>query len=224
MVFRRRWTEPEMVSLWKRKIYNSASIQIRVSWEPSVCRNAKKYLFSKKNKEYTIHAASKGFTLVELMITITVLAILLAVGVPAMQSFIAQNRLSGTANEFIAATMLARSEAIKRGGAVTICRSVNADISSTNTCDASQNDWQTGWLVLVENTSDSTKNEVLARQGAFASGITITPTSTAITPTSIVYNAMGAPTAAPPTTFAFAFNGQFSRSVCFDPSGRARAC
>ncbi|WP_211453321.1 GspH/FimT family pseudopilin [Collimonas antrihumi] len=180
-------------------------------------------MFFKKNNKYTICSSSAGFSLIELMITIVVMTILLAVAIPSMQSFIAQNRLSGNANEFIAATMLARSEAIKRGGAVKICRSVSADVSSTITCDTSDNDWKTGWLVLVENSSDSTKNEVLARQGTLVVGTTVTPTSTATTPTSIVYNAMGAPTQAPPSTFAFAFNGQ-SRSVCFDPSGRARAC
>lgn len=187
--------------------------------------NNKKCLLLKKDSKYIVHASTnRGFTLIELMVTITVLAILLMVGLPSMQSFIAQNRLSGNVNEFIAATMMARSEAMKRGSAVTVCRSVNAETSTTNSCDTSNNDWKTGWLVVVVNTTDSTKNEVLARQGALTTGTTVTPTSTATTPTSIIYNAMGVPTQAPPGTFAFAFNSQFTRSVCFDPSGRARSC
>lgn len=185
----------------------------------------KKCLPLKKDCKYIMHASrERGFTLIELMITITVMAILLMVGLPSMQSFIAQNRLSGNANEFIGATMMARSEAMKRGSAVTICRAVNAETSTTNSCDTSKNDWSSGWLVVVVNTVDSTQNVVLARQGALTAGTTVTPTSTATTPTSIIYNALGAPTQAPPGAFAFAFNSQFTRSVCFDPSGRARSC
>lgn len=58
--------------------------------------------------------AVQGFTLIELMITISIAAILLAVGVPSMRDMIQQNRLTGNVNEFVAANMLARSEAIKR--------------------------------------------------------------------------------------------------------------
>jgi type IV fimbrial biogenesis protein FimT len=224
VVFERRWAEGETVSLWKRKTYNSALLKNCVSRELSVRGNAKNQMrFRKNDKAVASIVFREGFTVIELMITITVLAILLAIAVPSMQSFIAQNRLSGNVNEFIAGTMLARSEAIKRSGAVTICRSVNAEVSTTNSCDATSSDWKTGWLVVVVNTADSTKNEVLARQGALTTGTTITPDSTATTPAAIVYNALGAPTQAPPKNFAFAFNNQ-TRSVCFDPSGRARAC
>lgn len=213
-----------MISLWKYTTYNLALVRTGYFWGVSVQGNAEVVLSFRQKNKYIVPSAAAGFTLMELVVTIAVVAILAAVGMPAMSSFISQNRLSGNVNEFIAANMLARSEAIKRGGGVTICRSVNADTATTTACDTSDSDWKTGWLVVVVNTADSTKNEVLARQGALTAGTTVTPDPTATTTTSIIYNALGAPTQAPPSKFGFAFKGTPARSVCFDPSGRAQAC
>ena len=83
---------------------------------------------------------SKGFTLVELMITIAVLAILTAIAYPSFQSTIRSNRMATTANELIAALSLARSEAIRgtRGGAVCASKDGTA-------CDGAS--WAEGWMV-----------------------------------------------------------------------------
>jgi len=164
-------------------------------------------------------AANKGFTLIELVVTITVAAILAAVAIPSMGNFISQTRLSGNVNEFIAATMLARSEAVQRSGAVTICRSTNAETQASPVCDTSSTDWTSGWIVYVGTTlTTPSSTNILARQGAFPTG-----TSIAAALTSITYNATGAPVAVPQSSFAFTFNSQFSRLVCFDPSGRTTA-
>lgn len=176
----------------------------------------------KQNNKYTMPMTNKGFTLIELMVTISVAAILAAVAIPSMGNFISQTRLSGNVNEFIAATMLTRSEAIQRSGAVTMCRSTGAETGSS-ACDAGDGDWNSGWLIYVGTTADTpdaSTHQILARQGAFTSGTSIAPVAAA---TSITYNAMGVPVAAPPDYFTFAFNSNFSRLVCFDPSGRTRA-
>lgn len=139
-----------------------------------------------------------------------------------MGNFINQTRLSGNVNEFIAATMLARSEAIQRAGAVTICRSTGAE-SGTNACDKSDSDWSSGWLVYVGTAADTpdpdpaSAHRILARQGAFNTGTSIAPASTA---TAITYNASGTPWPAPPGAFTFTFKNNFVRTVCFSPSGR----
>ena len=56
----------------------------------------------------------RGFTLIELMVTLAVAAILLAVGVPGLRNILLSNRLATTANDVVVALNLARSEAIKR--------------------------------------------------------------------------------------------------------------
>ncbi|PFH08818.1 type IV fimbrial biogenesis protein FimT [Collimonas sp. PA-H2] len=189
-------------------------------------RNTGIVLSIEKNNKHIVSIVSRGFTLIELMVTIVVVAILAAVGLPSMGNFIAQNRLSGNVNEFIGATMLTRSEAIQRSGAVTICRSANAETATTPACDTTATDWNSGWLVYVGTAATTpAASNILARQGPFTSGTNIAATSAATTPTltSITYNASGTPMPAPPDYFTFSFNSKFSRLVCFSPSGRTSA-
>lgn len=80
-----------------------------------------------------------GFTLVEMMMVVVVLAIVLALAAPNLWEFVIRNRLDTAANEFVAALSLARSEAIRRGQSVAIRRKGTT----------SQN-WTEGWEVYVE--------------------------------------------------------------------------
>src|ERR1039457_2199475 len=75
--------------------------------------------------------ATAGFTLIELMITLTVAAILVTAGVPAFSAFVQNTRLSGQASSLVYSLSFARSEAIKSGaqGGITVCSSING-----NTC------------------------------------------------------------------------------------------
>ncbi len=80
-----------------------------------------------------------GFTLVELMVTLSVLAVLLGVGVPSFQATIRGNRITATANDLVAALQFARSEAVRLGVNVTLCPSNNQ-----TTCSGA---WTDGWVV-----------------------------------------------------------------------------
>lgn len=92
----------------------------------------------------------QGFTLVELMVTLAILVILLALGVPAMQGFLASRQVAGKADALASAMRYARSEALKRAQPVTICQTTTAD-SVTPTCDTGTGDWNSGWLIFVDN-------------------------------------------------------------------------
>jgi prepilin-type N-terminal cleavage/methylation domain-containing protein len=99
-----------------------------------------------------------GFTLIELMVTLTVLAILVAVGLPSMTDLLRNNRRSVLVNELLASFMLARAEASKTGQAIVVCGF--DDTNGNHVLDAAERrctglDWQDGWMVARWNDADN---------------------------------------------------------------------
>jgi type IV fimbrial biogenesis protein FimT len=88
--------------------------------------------------------SENGFTLIELLITIVVVSILLATGVPYFMEFIKNNRLTTQANNLVISIQTARNEAVKRGTGSVICAS-----DDQATCSA-DDDWTTGWIVYSD--------------------------------------------------------------------------
>lgn len=89
----------------------------------------------------------RGFTLVELLVTLAVAGILLAIAIPGYAFLANTNKLAVVTNELVVALQLARSEAVKRGQRVTVCKSFN---TSSTSC-SSVGGWQQGWLVFVDS-------------------------------------------------------------------------
>lgn len=90
----------------------------------------------------------RGLTLVELMVTLAVAIILLAVALPMYRSITANNRVAGQTNALVSALQLARSEAVTRLASVAVCAR-----SNDTTCGTSAN-WANGWLVFVDADED----------------------------------------------------------------------
>src|ERR1700746_2558911 len=84
----------------------------------------------------------RGFTLVELMVAIAVLAVLLVLAAPSFTNASLPSKLRSLANSLRGASQLARSEAIKRDAVVTLCVSANGA-----TCGAGN--WSQGWIVTT---------------------------------------------------------------------------
>jgi type IV fimbrial biogenesis protein FimT len=90
----------------------------------------------------------RGFTLTELLIVLAMAAILVAIAVPSYGFLVTSGRLASATNDMLLALHLARSEAIKRGTRVTVCKTSNPG-APTPTCDQAA-DWHQGWLVFVD--------------------------------------------------------------------------
>lgn len=84
-----------------------------------------------------------GFTLNEVFITTALIALVTAIGVPSMASFVNGDRLTTQINSLVGDLALARSQAITLQSPVTVCAS-----SDQKAC--SSNDWSTGWIVFVD--------------------------------------------------------------------------
>lgn len=83
-----------------------------------------------------------GFNLIELMIVVAIAAIGLSLALPSFNEALARNRLASSANEFIAATMYARTEALQRNSISGVCAS-----SDQLSCSGT---WQDGWIVWAD--------------------------------------------------------------------------
>ncbi|MEJ2694479.1 MAG: GspH/FimT family pseudopilin, partial [Candidatus Thiodiazotropha sp.] len=90
-----------------------------------------------------------GFTLIEMMVTLAVGIILLAIGVPSFINMVSSNQAASYSNDVVGALRLARSEAVKRSSTVTICAG-NNDLSG---CSAGT--WNNGWVVFDDANGDS---------------------------------------------------------------------
>jgi type IV fimbrial biogenesis protein FimT len=90
---------------------------------------------SKTRAAWIRRHVTTGFTLVELIITITIVAILVAVALPNFHDFIIRSTVNSNANELVGALNTARAEAVKR------CRPVAVI--------ANGGDWNAGWQVVV---------------------------------------------------------------------------
>lgn len=126
---------------------------------------------------------SSGFTLVELMITIAVLAVVLAIGFPTFTYVSNSSRLSSVTNEMVASLQMARMDAIRLSGSVKVCASDDGA-----TCRAGAGDW-TQWITLADTDRDGAMDDLLrVNQARVPVQVLVSP---AITSNEVVYSADG---------------------------------
>ncbi len=142
----------------------------------------------------------RGFTLVELMVTIAVFAIIVSLAVPSMQQMISSQRVRAVASDIASDLVIARNEAVKRGDNVQL-----APVASG---------WAGGWTLKVASTS-----ELLSSRNAAGSGIMF-----ASSPVTVTYDKYGRLSGAVSVVrFSINNSGASQRCVSIDPSGRPKS-
>jgi type IV fimbrial biogenesis protein FimT len=148
-----------------------------MSWDTAMNRYSK----TTQRTSNRMPFAGRGFTLVELLATLTVLAILTSLAAASMSSTVSNNRIYATQTEFVASLALARSEAARRG--VTVMLTATAPVTG--------NAFAGGWRVWADTngdgTFDSSTEPVLRSHEAISSTIVVGDGAT----TTIAFTAMG---------------------------------
>jgi type IV fimbrial biogenesis protein FimT len=155
---------------------------------------------------------SKGFTLLELIIVIGILAITMAIAAPGLSTMISNNRISGNASDFAAALQLAKAEAVARVNPVIVCKK-----NTGSTGCVAGGDWSQGWIVFSDDNGnggvDGGANEaILLVQDALDSRITFGG-STSEVDTAIVFRPSGTSNVTTTGTLIICSDGQFDYSA-----------
>jgi type IV fimbrial biogenesis protein FimT len=172
------------------------------------------------------NSRARGFTLIEIMVVVAIVAILAAIAAPSFKSQIQSSNMTSAVNNFLADMRFARSEAIRRGGSVVMCRSDAPEAAQPTCGSGSTLGWESGWIIFHDLNSNSqrTSTEPLLRAQAAITAINTISESGAAT--KFEFTATGRLKASGMTSIQFGSTPTFAsaaqRTVCVSIGGRAR--
>jgi type IV fimbrial biogenesis protein FimT len=134
-----------------------------------------------RRRDRPVCRRDRGFSVVELIVVMSIAVTLMTVAAPSMGMFVRNSRLQAQALELMRMMHLARSEAVKRKSRVVLCRSVNPT-AAVPACGGVSNTWTTGYVVFASGDGNSTYEagtDELLRIGMPArNGLTVVTNST----------------------------------------------
>jgi len=167
----------------------------------------------------------RGFTLIELLIVMTISAIMIAIASPSLKTLIQTRQINSTVSIFMSDLRFARSESIRRGGGVVMCRSMDPEVLSPVCTDGSDSGWETGWIIFHDLNSNGTKNSnetTIRVQAPFANIDSIAEAGAA---TTFKFTATGRLSLTSSTSVQFGgekFTNETQRIVCVSKAGLTR--
>lgn len=174
---------------------------------------------------------ARGFTLIEMLVTMAVLAILVSLAAPSFKRTIQSNNMSNAVNTFMSDMRYARSEAIRRGGQVILCRTDDPEAAAPScaaTAGGTGKGWATGWIVFqdVDGNGNWSAGDLTLRVQSTLSGIDTILEGTPSASTLFRFTASGrlsdTASAAKVQFGGGNFTTDLQRVVCIGPGGRSR--
>jgi prepilin-type N-terminal cleavage/methylation domain-containing protein len=98
-----------------------------------------------------------GVTLIEMVVTMAVFSIVLAIAAFSFKDVLWRNQVSVAANDFVTALSFARSEAVTRGRTVVVCRSLDPTVANPFCSAAGGKGWETGYIAFVDTSGNGTR-------------------------------------------------------------------
>lgn len=152
-------------------------------------RTSPKPVFRARGASRARLSRSRGVTMVEIIITLAIVAILTVIAVPSFTGTIQRARTLSEANSLVNDIQYARGEAIKRGLPVSLCASKDGAVCT------GANAWDVGWIVFTDvnnsGTVDSANDIVLRVRAGLTSGDTFTATTSSTTSKALTYSRDG---------------------------------
>ncbi len=183
-----------------------------------------------------------GVTLIELLVTIAVVAILASIAAPGMQSFIVSSRMRTAGNDFLLAIQRTRAESMAQNQCVVLCKSSSKTSTGSPRCDTTDANWAVGWAAyrspscgggdsfnsITEANAAVAASQLLFSQDALNTNLQIQSVDTATR--FFVFSPRGIATLSGAGRFnvldTSATSDQqdrYGRTICLDKMGRARS-
>ena len=162
-------------SIWS-VIYRSAGTINRIRGVNTGCGVTQNCRFTPIDSRTRPGCLASGFTLLELMVVLAIVAILATLAAPSFSQLIKSSAISSAVNIFMSDMRYARSESIRRGGRVVLCRR-DAPEALAPGCSsgsgAGEKGWVSGWIVFFDTDNDADKqaDELLLRVQSPITGI-----------------------------------------------------
>ena len=139
----------------------------------------------------------RGFTLIELLVAMAIIGILVRLAAPSFIGMIRSSNMTSAVNSYLADLRYARSEAIRRGAVVIMCRSDTPEAAVPSCGTGSASGWETGWIIFQDANSNAD----------YAAGEPLLRVQAAVTAVNVITDSVGS------TKFQFTATGQLKSNV-----------